>query len=81
MLKSSIMEAIYLIERLMERRQEKDKKRDLHMVLVDLVKAYDRFLRETMWWVWEKKQVSSSVIDVIKGMHDGAIIRMRKIGG
>ena len=50
----SPMEAIFLLRNLMERYREACK--DLHMVLIDVGKVYDKVPRETMWWVLEKKR-------------------------
>ena len=46
MLGKSTSEAMYLIRRLME--SYKDKKDDLHMMFINLRKAYDRVLREAL---------------------------------
>jgi DNA repair protein RadC len=43
----STMETIFLIRQLMERCMEQ--KKDLHMVFIDLEKAYDKVTRNIMW--------------------------------
>jgi hypothetical protein len=62
--KRSIMEVIFLIRQLMERyRQEK---KDLHMVFIDLEKAYDKVTRNVMWWVLQKHKVSTKYITSLR---------------
>jgi len=62
----STIEAIYLLRRLMS--LFRDRKVDLHMMFIDLEKAYDRAPREVVWRWLEKKGVLPLYIRVIKDM-------------
>lgn len=48
------MEVIFLLWSLMERNR---KKRNLHMVLIDFKKVFDKVLRKVLQWVLKKRGV------------------------
>lgn len=71
----STMEAIYLLRQLVEKYREK--KKDLHMVFIDLEKTYDKVPRDIIWSVLERKGVTKGYIDVVKDMYEGAVTNIR----
>ena len=75
----STMEAIYLLRRLMER--YRDKKKDLHMIFIDLEKAYDKIPRDLIWWVLEKKGATKKYIEMIHDMYCGTMTTVRTVVG
>jgi len=75
----STIEAIYLLRKLMG--MYRDRKVDLHMVFIDLEKAYDRVPREILWSCLEKKGVLPWYIQVIKDMYAGGRTSVRTPGG
>ena len=69
------MEAIFLVRQLMERYREQ--KKDLHMVFIDLEKAYDKIPRNVMWWALEKHKVPAKYITLIKDMYNNVVTSVR----
>ena len=75
----STIEAIYLLRKLIS--LYRDRKVDLHMMFIDLKKAYDGVPREVLWRFLEKKGVSLVYIQVFKDMHVGGRTSVRTVGG
>jgi hypothetical protein len=73
------METIFLIRQLMEICREQKKK--LHMVFIDLEKAYDKVPRNVMWWALQKHKVSTNYITLIKDMYDNIVTSVRTSNG
>lgn len=75
----STMEAIFLIRQIMKRYREQ--KKDLHMIFIDLEKAYDKVPRNVMWWALEKKKVPTKYVNLIKDMYDNVVTSVRTCDG
>ena len=64
----SIIEAIHLLRRLMEKHRER--KKNLHLVFIDLEKAYDSIPRSIIWDSLKNRGISRKYIEVIQDMYD-----------
>ena len=68
----STTEAIFLIRQVMERFREQ--KKDLHMVFIDLKKAYDKIPINVMWWALDKHKVPSKYATLIKDIESSSLV-------
>jgi len=75
----STTEAIYLLRRLIG--LYRDRKVNLHLVFIDLKKAYNRVPRDIVWSCLEEKGVLPGYIRVIKDMYEEVRTRVRTLGG
>ena len=64
---------LVLIRQVMERYREK--KNDLHMVFIDLEKAYDKISRNVMWWALDKHKVLTKYVGLIKGIYNNVVTK------
>jgi len=71
----STTEAIHLSRRLIKLYM--DKKKDFHLVFIDLEKACDKVSCEVMWECLEKKDVPMAYMKVTKDMYEGVKITVR----
>jgi hypothetical protein len=55
--------------------------KDLHMVFIDLEKAYEKVTKKVMWWVLQKHKVAINYITHIKHMYDNVMTSVRSSDG
>ena len=70
----STTEPIFALRILQEKYQER--KKDLHMVFVDLEKAYDSVPRDLIWWALGKKNLPEAYT-TIQDMHKATKTRVK----
>ena len=71
--------SLFLIRQVMERYREK--KKDLHMVFINLEKAYDKIPRNIMWWALDKHKVPTKYVGLIKDMYNNVVTTVRTSDG
>jgi hypothetical protein len=59
----------------------KEQKKDMHMVFIDLEKAYDKVPRNIMWWILQKHKFSTKYITLIKDMYDNIMTSVQTSDG
>ncbi|KAF3613185.1 hypothetical protein FXO38_36393 [Capsicum annuum] len=75
----STMEAIHLVRRLVE--QFWERKKNLHMIFIDLEKTYDRVSREILRRSLKARGIPVAYIKSIQYMYDGSKTHVRMVGG
>ena len=63
-----------LIRQVMERFREQ---KDLHLVFIDLEKAYNKIPRNVMWWSLYKHKVPSKYVTLVKDMYNNVMTSVR----
>jgi hypothetical protein len=58
-----------------------EQKKDLHIVFIDLEKAYDKVPRNVMRWALKKHKVPTKYITLIKDMYRDAVTFVRICDG
>ena len=61
------MDPVFALKIIQEKYREKQ--RDLHMVFVDLEKAYDKVLGDLIWWAMRKRSVPDGYVKVVQDMY------------
>ena len=69
------VDAIFIVRRMQEEYQKKDKK--LYMCFVDMEKAFDRVPRKVMEWAMRTKGLSEVMVWAVMSLYDGAKTRVR----
>ena len=69
------VDAIFIVRRMQEEYQKKDKK--LYMCFVDMEKTVDRVPRKVMEWAMRKKDLSEVIVRAVMSLYDGAKTRVR----
>ncbi|CAK1583095.1 unnamed protein product [Parnassius mnemosyne] len=72
-------DAIFALRQLCEKYKRVHK--DLHMVFVDLEKAYDRVPREVVWWALKMKGMPGKYVRLVRAMYRASRTCVRSAAG
>lgn len=73
------VDLIFALTQTMEKYTERQK--ELHLVFIDLEKAYDRVPRKEVWRCMREKGISEKYVRVIQDMYEGATTQVRSTVG
>ena len=59
----------------------REQKKHLHLVFIDLKKAYDKISRNVMRWSLDKHKVLSKNVTIIKDMYNNVVTSVRTNDG
>ena len=59
----------------------KEKQIDMHMIFVDLEKAYDGVPRDLIWWAMRKRAIPEWYVKVIQDIYRATKTRVKTICG
>src|SRR6201996_8432031 len=69
-----------MLRQMMEKFRRRMKK--MHVVFVDLEKAYDRVPRSVVWEVFKKRGVDGTYMKIVKDMYEGVTTKIKtRTGG
>ena len=69
------IDQIFVLKQLVEKYREKRK--ELHIVFIDLEKAYDKVYREALWRVLHECGVDGYLIRIMSSLYNGSRACMR----
>jgi hypothetical protein len=57
--------------------QYRERKKDIHIIFIDLEKAYDKIPRNIMWWALDKHKVLIKYVGLVKDIYNNVVTSAR----